>query len=385
MSETLLERERAVSQRTARAVAVEALSRVDEGAYANLVLPGLLERSGLADRDRHLVTELVYGTTRMRRACDFVLQPFLQRDLEPEVRTALRLGAYQLVFLGTPAHAAVSTTVDVAPARARGLVNAVLRRVSEAKPPRWPNLATELSYPDWVVDRLVADLGEDAATGALRRMNVPAAPNRRTDGYVQDRASQWVAELVDAGEGDVVVDVCAAPGGKATWMARTARRVIAGDARASRTGLIAANARRTQVANVSVLAMDAPAAPLRRGRTERVYWSTHPAPGSACWDVAPTPAGAWSQRASSASPGSSARSSTTPCGWWRRADTSSTACAPSPTSRRSTSTPGWRRRIPRSSRSIRRANRGRRMAAALFCCRRRPTPTGCICASLRRS
>ncbi|MBV9255584.1 MAG: hypothetical protein JO054_15235, partial [Actinobacteria bacterium] len=56
-----------MSDRTARAVAFEALRRVEEGAYANLVLPPLLERSGLPDRDRHLVTELVYGTTRMRR------------------------------------------------------------------------------------------------------------------------------------------------------------------------------------------------------------------------------------------------------------------------------------------------------------------------------
>jgi 16S rRNA (cytosine967-C5)-methyltransferase len=259
-----------VSQRTARAIAFDALIRIDEGAYANLVLPALLERSGLPDRDRHHATELVYGTTRMRRACDFVLQPFLQRDVDPEVRTVLRLGAYQLVFLGTPAHAAVSATVDVAPGRARGFVNAVLRRVSEAPAPRWPDLATELSYPDWVVERLTADLGEATAVAALRRMNVAAAPHRRPDGYVQDVASQWVADLVLAGSSDLVVDVCAAPGGKATWMAHGARHVVAGDARASRTSLIAANARRTHAGNLSVLAMDARRAPLRGGRAQRV-------------------------------------------------------------------------------------------------------------------
>ncbi|MBV8959148.1 MAG: hypothetical protein JO087_10280, partial [Actinobacteria bacterium] len=202
-----------MSDRTARAVAFEALRRVEEGAYANLVLPPLLERSGLPDRDRHLVTELVYGTTRMRRACDFVLEPLFRREVEADVRTALRMGVYQLVFLGTPPHAAVSTTVDVAPARARGFVNAVLRRVTEAGRPRWPNPATELSYPDWVVERLVAELGEHDAMAALRRMNVPTPPHRRADGYVQDPASQWVAESVDAGATDVVVDICAAPGG----------------------------------------------------------------------------------------------------------------------------------------------------------------------------
>jgi 16S rRNA (cytosine967-C5)-methyltransferase len=259
-----------VSERTARAVAYEALRRVEEGAYANLVLPPLLERSGLPERDRHLVTELVYGTTRMHRACDFALAPFLQREVEPEVRTALRLGAYQLVFLGTPAHAAVSTTVDVAPARARGFVNAVLRRLSEASRPRWPDAATELSYPDWVVQRLVEDLGKTDALAALRRMNIPAPPHRRPDGYVQDPASQWVAELVDAGLGDVVVDVCAAPGGKATWMAPAAKFVVAGDARVARTGLIAQNARRTKARNVKAVALDGRRPPLRPGCATRV-------------------------------------------------------------------------------------------------------------------
>ena len=259
-----------MSERTARAIALDALARIDEGAYANLVLPSLLERSGLPSRDRHLVTELVYGTTRMRRACDFALAPYLQREVEPAVRAALRLGAYQFVFLGTPAHAAVSTTVDVAPARARGLVNAVLRRLSEAAPPRWPDPATELSYPDWVLERLVADLGEADALGALRRMNVPTPPHRRPDGYVQDAASQWVAELVDAHPDALVVDVCAAPGGKATWMAHRARHVVAGDVRLSRTGLLKANAARTDARNVSVLAMDARRAPLRAGGAQRV-------------------------------------------------------------------------------------------------------------------
>jgi 16S rRNA (cytosine967-C5)-methyltransferase len=259
-----------VTERTARAVAFEALHRVEEGAYANLVLPALLDRSGLADRDRHLVTELVYGTTRMRRACDFVLAPFLQREVEPEVRTALRLGAYQLVFLGTPAHAAVSTTVDVAPARARGFVNAVLRRLSEARRPKWPDAATELSYPDWVVERLVADIGKTNAMVALRRMNIPASPHHRPDGYVQDPASQWVAEMVDAGAGDLVVDLCAAPGGKATWMARTARFVVGGDARVARTGLIAENARRTKAPNVRAVALDGRRPPLRPACAARV-------------------------------------------------------------------------------------------------------------------
>ena len=70
---------------------MRALRRIDEGAYANLVVPALLDRSGLSDRDRHFVTELAYGTTRMRRACDWLINPHLNRDVDADVRNALRL------------------------------------------------------------------------------------------------------------------------------------------------------------------------------------------------------------------------------------------------------------------------------------------------------
>src|SRR5580704_10601596 len=88
-------------RRDARAVAIEALLRVDEGAYANLVLPALLERSDLSGQDRRFATELVYGTTRMRRACDWLVDRFLMRPPDAVTRAVLRLGAYQLAFLGT--------------------------------------------------------------------------------------------------------------------------------------------------------------------------------------------------------------------------------------------------------------------------------------------
>jgi 16S rRNA (cytosine967-C5)-methyltransferase len=191
---------------------LEALVRVDQdGAYANLVLPKLLERFSLDQRDRAFATDLVYGAIRMQRACDWSADRFVNRELEPEVRAALRLGTYQLLN-GTPAHAAVGETVAAAPQRARGLVNAVLRRVAD-NPTEWPDDATRLSYPDWIVDRLSTDLGSDAAMAALTRMNQPATANARADGYVQDPGSQMVVEAMEVERGDVVVDVCAAPGG----------------------------------------------------------------------------------------------------------------------------------------------------------------------------
>ena len=257
---------------SARAVALDVLDRIDGGAYANLVLSGTLERSGLSRADRRFVTDLVYGTTRMRRACDYLVDRFLARPVEGRVCNALRLGAYQLVFAGVPAHAAVGETVEAAPRRARGLVNAVLRRVADA-PVSWPDDATRLSVPDWVLDRLTKDLGPADAAAALAAMNEPATVTQRADGYVQDPASQQVTAAVEVKRGDLVLDLCAAPGGKATALAAAADgvRVIAADVRPGRAKLVAANAARVGVADrVAVVAADGTRPPFRDVRFDRV-------------------------------------------------------------------------------------------------------------------
>ncbi|MGB9346579.1 MAG: transcription antitermination factor NusB, partial [Ilumatobacteraceae bacterium] len=203
--------------RSARRVALDALRRIEaDGAYANLVLGPMLTTSGLSDMDRRFVTELVYGTTRMRRACDSIVDRFVTSPPDDATRSVLRLGAYQLVFAGVPPHAAVGETVGLAPKRTRGFVNAVLRKVSRLSIAEmaWPSEGARLSYPDWMVDRFRSELGDDA-TAALERMNVAPSVTTRADGYVQDESSQWVAAAVAAGAGERVLDVCAAPGGKA--------------------------------------------------------------------------------------------------------------------------------------------------------------------------
>ncbi len=257
-----------------RAVALSALLRVETGAYANLVLPGLLSRSAMTERDRALVTELVYGTTRMRRACDWLVDRHLEGSVETPVRAALRMGAYQVAFMGTPAHAAVAETVEVAPRRAQRLVNAVLRKVASGGEPVWPDEATRLSYPDWIFEQLIADLGRDRALEALGHMNEPARVSARADGYVQDMGSRWVAQLVEVGEGHTVADLCAAPGGKATAMARAEggnpSLVVAGDLRRSRVKMIAANAGRLGLSNLAPTVADAKVMPLRRAVFDRV-------------------------------------------------------------------------------------------------------------------
>jgi 16S rRNA (cytosine967-C5)-methyltransferase len=254
----------------ARRLAVDAFVRIErQRAYANLLLPQLLERSELSRRDRAFVTELVYGTTRMQRACDWLVDRFTVREPDREARAWLRLGAYQLAFTDVPAHAAVSATVEAAPRKMQGFLNAVLRRVSEA-PMDWPSDAVRLSYPDWIVDQLVADLGREDALATLDAMNLRPRVTRRDDGYIQDLASQWVAELVDVEPDSRVFDAAAAPGGKATAMARGGALVVAGDVHPRRTELVRGNAAKLGLATVVPLVADAQRPPFPRRTFDRV-------------------------------------------------------------------------------------------------------------------
>ena len=147
---------------SARSLALAALVRIDhEGAYANLVLPAMLSRSTLSDADRRFATELVYGTTRMRRACDALVDRFVMSEPDATTRTLLRLGAYQLAFAKVAPHAAVSATVDLASRKTSGFVNAVLRKVS-TKDMVWGSEATRLSYPDWITELFARECGDEA-------------------------------------------------------------------------------------------------------------------------------------------------------------------------------------------------------------------------------
>ena len=255
---------------TARRVAFDALKRIDgDGAYANLVLGAMLDRTDLSGADRRFATDLVYGTTRMRRACDALVDRFVTSPPDPATRTLLRLGAYQLEFAGVPPHAAVGETVALAPKRVRGFVNAVLRKVSTVDMV-WPSEFARLSYPDWIGELLTSELGEDAAMRSLARMNEAATVSVRADGYVQDLSSQWVAAAVEAAPGERVLDVCAAPGGKTTAIAATGASVVAADVRPHRVELIEQNVKRLGVAGVEAVVADATDPPFEPGAFDAV-------------------------------------------------------------------------------------------------------------------
>jgi 16S rRNA (cytosine967-C5)-methyltransferase len=258
----------------ARRLAVDALMAVDGGARANVVVPGLLGGGQLDARDRALVTELVYGACRMQRACDWLTGRHSRGRLDPQVRAALRLGTYQLGWTRIPPHAAVSATVDVVRGPGRSVVNAVLRRVATelaAGPVAWPDPATELSYPDWIVARLARDLGPVSARAALTTMNRPAAMTVRPDGYAQDRGSQLVAAQVGARPHERILDVCAAPGGKATALAAGGPDLVAAaDLSLGRATTMAANAARLGVQDMGIVVADGTLPPWRPGSFDRV-------------------------------------------------------------------------------------------------------------------
>ena len=157
-----------------RRAAYEILQRVDDGAFADVVLDSVLNRSRLDLRDRRLVTELVYGILRLRGRVDFALAQFcnqpLQR-LQPEVLRLLRLGAYQLLELDrVPAHAAVNSTVELARELqlegAVGFVNGVLRSFDRGQADiPWPApekikpyLQHVCSQPVWLTKEIMRQL-----------------------------------------------------------------------------------------------------------------------------------------------------------------------------------------------------------------------------------
>ena len=253
---------------SARGLALQALERIEDGgAYANLVLGPMLAASSLSTEDRRFVTDLVYGTTRMRRACDALVDRFVSTEPDIATRRILRLGAYQLCFGGVAPHAAVSATVDLAPRNKRGFVNAVLRRVSTT-PMVWPNDATRLSYPDWIVARLRTELGADADP-MLECMNTPPPVTKRVDGYTQDLASQWVVEAVGACSGELVLDACAGPGGKCTGLVASGATVVGADRNVTRARLVRDNANALGQ-SVPVVVADAAAPPFAEASFDRV-------------------------------------------------------------------------------------------------------------------
>jgi len=256
----------------ARRAALAVLARVDEGAWTQVALASVLERAGLDDSDRRLAARIAAGSVRMARACDWLVDVHLDdpERTPPPARRALRLGAYQLAFTSIPRFAAVDTTVAVTPDRWRGLVNATLRRVAERVEAgvAWPSEAVRSSVPDWLFERAVADLGEEGARRALAAMNAPGPPTLRGDGFQQGAASLWVTEALAPEPGALVVDCCAAPGGKASALSLAGASVVALERVRGRARAMAR--RWGGTGGIALVQADATAPPLAAGIADAV-------------------------------------------------------------------------------------------------------------------
>lgn len=246
----------------ARKIAIQCLYRIDETrSFANIVLPKMLKESSLEQRDRNLITEIVYGATRMRRSLDWVIDRYLSVAPPPKLRSSLRAGAYQIIYMRIPNHAAVSSTVSATGKRNKGVVNAILRRISEEKNITWPDEGTELSYPDWIIETLAKDLEKKNAVEMLSKMNQAPQVSQREDGYYQDLSSQWIVDLIAVSMDNVLLDLCAAPGGKATALAAKVKKVVACDVNEGRHKLIQGNIKNLSIENITQVVSDGRSAP----------------------------------------------------------------------------------------------------------------------------
>ena len=234
----------------ARRAAFEVVRRVfEEDAYADRALASAVE--GLDDRDRALAQRLAYGTVQRARTIDFGIEQLGKRPvrkLDPPVRAALRLGAYQLAWTDQAVHAVADDAVELVRAagreRAVPFTNAVMRRLAQgfrglvASLPEGP---LKHSYPDWIAEVWERDFGHDEALALMRAQNEPPQLEVRADepvgeptdvpgAYVVERvdptrmrpmsrASQLAALVVGSQPGERILDACAAPGGKSAMLA----------------------------------------------------------------------------------------------------------------------------------------------------------------------
>jgi 16S rRNA (cytosine967-C5)-methyltransferase len=289
----------------ARRAAFDTVVRVfEEDAYADRAFPAAV--AGLDGRDRALAQRLAYGTIQRVRTLDHGIEELGRRPvakLDAPVRAALRLGAYQLAFSEVAVHAAVNESVELVRAagltRAVGFTNAIMRRLALGLRDLVARLgdgtpvqaALKHSYPDWVAELWWRELGREESLALMAAQNEPPETvvrlNRRKEGRVegrpdpeipdalhvervddealraglvwpQSRASQLAGLCVGSRDGGRVLDLCAAPGGKATQLAGEVTAVEIHPGRARQLG---ENCARLGATNVRVVNADALALP----------------------------------------------------------------------------------------------------------------------------
>jgi len=302
-----------------------------EEAYADRAFRAEADRSGLDARDRAFAQRLAYGTIQRRRTLEFVLEALTSRplgDVDPPVLDALRLGVFQLLWMDSvPDRAAVDQTVELVKAaspRAAGFANAVMRRAAHEAETRVAELPPEspiaLSHPDWLAEMWRSAIGEREAVALMAHDNEPAESALRANalratveevqaallergvestpaplvpealvvsgafdahgsdlferGWLmpQSRGSMLVARVLGPRPGERVLDMCAAPGAKATQLAALMEgrgQVVAVEANVGRARELGETVRRMGADIVEVREADA-REPIERAGFDRI-------------------------------------------------------------------------------------------------------------------
>lgn len=271
--------------------------------YSNIALSKALKHEQLSDPDQRLLTQLVYGVIQHQRQLDYFLRPMIEgKKLTPGVRYLLFLSLYQMKYMDKiPIYAIVNEAVNIAKTMTPPqdpFVNAVLRNVKDNEEPM--SESERYSVSDWLLKQLKGQYPNEFDAILMSYFNEPKRsarfnPHKTTSkelalqhftastvspvgviyslgniahsdafkrGYVtiQDEASQLVALQVAPKQGERVLDMCAAPGGKATHLAellQSTGEVVANDIYAHKCALIEDTVKRLSLTNVTISNHDA--------------------------------------------------------------------------------------------------------------------------------
>lgn len=308
-------------KKNVRDTALQLLETIEKNqAYSNLLLNSAIDKNEISPIDVGLLTELVYGTLQRKMTIDFYLKPFIEKNkkLQSWVINLLRMTVYQMVYLDKiPERAAIFEAVEIAKRRGykgiASLVNGVLRSIQRNGLPSLDSIANpaerisiETSHPLWLVKRWVNQFGEEKTremcevnlTAPLQTARVNLTRISRDEclelleeeGFevepspilpeaikclrgnlasskafkyglltIQDESSMLVAHALGIKEEEVILDACAAPGGKTTHIAEklgNSGKVISLDLHEHKVKLISENAERLGLENIEAQKMD---------------------------------------------------------------------------------------------------------------------------------
>lgn len=303
-----------------RILCVEALRRWEQGPhFADDVLHQLLASKGLSTLDRAFLTDTFYGILRNLSLLDFLIGQLREGKIDATTRRILRLGLYQVFLMRVPSHAAVNETVSLA-GKSRALVNAVLRRAVREHAAMIESIErsephVRFSHPMFLVERWARQFGQEHVMELCRWNNTPAEVYVRTNTlrvttgellratdeaelceahplslkvakiplqwilkglcYVQDPSTLLACDLLDAQPGERVLDACAAPGGKSSYIAQQMKNtglLLATDSAPVRLKPLTQNLQRLGVTNTSVQQHDwtTPKSTLEGGSFDRI-------------------------------------------------------------------------------------------------------------------